>query len=87
MVTIGKEALAREIAASNDMSVAAAHLAIEAVTAAIRGQAQAGHNVRLVGFGSFAVKARPARMGRNPATGEAIEIPETRRLTFKASKS
>jgi DNA-binding protein HU-beta len=87
MVTVGKDAIARDIAAKNNITVAAANLAIDAVTAAIRDHAQAGNNVRLIGFGSFSVRARPARTGRNPRTGEAVAIPETRRLVFKASKT
>ena len=46
---------------------------------------RAGDTVALIGFGKFQVKARPARTGRNPATGHPIEIPESRKLHFKAS--
>ena len=57
--------------------------AIDAVTAALAN----GDKVQLSGFGSFEVKDREARMGRNPHTKEAIEIPATRVPTFKASKA
>ena len=57
--------------------------AIDAITAAL----VAGDRVQLSGFGIFEVKEREARMGRNPHTKQAIEIPATRVPAFKASKS
>lgn len=57
--------------------------AIDAVTEAL----VAGDKVQLTGFGSFEVKAREARVGRNPKTREAIEIPATRTPQFKPSKA
>ena len=46
-----------------------------------------GDKVQLVGFGSFEIKARDARMGRNPKTKEPIEIPATKAPVFKAGKA
>ena len=46
-----------------------------------------GEKVQISGFGNFEVKAREARVGRNPRTKETIEIPATRQPVFKASKS
>ena len=57
--------------------------AIDAVTAALVN----GDKVQLSGFGSFEVKDREARMGRNPHTKEAVEIPATNVPVFKASKA
>ena len=57
--------------------------AIDAVTAAL----VTGDKVQLSGFGSFEVKDREARMGRNPHTKEAVEIPATKVPVFKASKA
>ena len=57
--------------------------AIDAVTAALAN----GDKVQLSGFGSFEVKDREARMGRNPYTKEAVEIPATKVPVFKASKA
>ena len=57
--------------------------AIDAVTAALVN----GDKVQLSGFGSFEVKDREARMGRNPPTKEAVEIPATKVPVFKASKA
>ena len=45
-----------------------------------------GHKVRVTGLGIFQVKKRPARMGRNPATGEAIKIKASKKLAFRAAK-
>ena len=57
--------------------------AIDAVTAALVN----GDKVQLSGFGSFEVKDREARMGRNPHTKEAVDIPATKVPVFKASKA
>jgi DNA-binding protein HU-beta len=57
--------------------------AIDAITAAL----QEGNKVQLSGFGIFEVKNREARVGRNPRTKEAIEIPASRTPVFKPSKA
>ena len=57
--------------------------AIDAITASLL----KGEKVQLSGFGTFETKDREARVGRNPHTKEAIEIPATRVPTFKASKA
>ena len=57
--------------------------ALDAITAALEN----GDRVQLSGFGIFEVKQREARVGRNPRTKEAIEIPATRLPAFKASKA
>ena len=57
--------------------------ALDTITAALRN----GDKVQLSGFGTFELKDREARVGRNPHTKEAIEIPATRVPTFKASKA
>ena len=57
--------------------------AIDAITAAL----VKGEKVQLSGFGTFEAKDREARVGRNPHTRQAIEIPATRVPTFKASKA
>ena len=56
---------------------------LDAITASLRG----GEKVQISGFGTFEVKDREARVGRNPHTKEAIDIPATRVPTFKASKA
>lgn len=87
MVTVNKDAVVRAVAEKTGLPLAAAKSAIEAFTDHVGMAAAEGATIRLMGFGSFSVKARRARTGRNPATGEVIEIPETRRLVFKASKA
>ena len=57
--------------------------AIDAITAALT----QGEKVQISGFGTFEVKDREARIGRNPHTKEAIEIPATRVPSFKASQA
>ncbi len=57
--------------------------AIDAITAAL----VSGEKVQLSGFGTFEVKDREARVGRNPHTKESVEIPATRVPSFKASKA
>jgi DNA-binding protein HU-beta len=87
MGTVTKDALVRRVAETTGQKIAAARATIDAFLDAAKALAEAGDTVRLMGFGSFQVKARPPRIGRNPKTGEAMEIAESRRLTFKASKT
>lgn len=58
--------------------------AIDAVLEGIMTGLKTSQYARLIGFGSFNLKATPARKGRNPKTGAAIDVPETNRITFKA---
>ena len=64
-----------------------AEKALSAFVEVVTEQLKAGEKVQLVGFGSFEVKARAARIGRNPKTKEAIEIPASRVPVFKAGKA
>jgi len=86
MGTVAKDALIKAVAEKTGATAAATRAAIDAFLDVTRTRAEEGDTVRINGFGSFSVKARPARKGRNPRTGETLEIAETRRLTFKASK-
>jgi DNA-binding protein HU-beta len=61
--------------------------AVDAVFDAITAALKAGDSVALVGFGTFAVKGRAARAGRNPRTGETIEIAASKAPVFKAGKA
>lgn len=61
--------------------------AIGAVFNAITGAAVKGDEVSVTGFGKFVVRSRPAREGRNPATGETIQLAESRSLGFSAAKA
>jgi DNA-binding protein HU-beta len=74
------------VASSGDLSKADSAKAVDAVFDAITAALKGGDDVRLVGFGSFGVANRAARQGRNPRTGATIQIPASRRPTFKAGK-
>lgn len=60
--------------------------AVDAMTGSISKALQRGDSVSLVGFGTFQVKKRGARMGRNPRTGETIKIKASKMPSFKAGK-
>jgi len=74
---------------SNQCSLgkAEAARAVETVLETIAATLKAGGDVSLVGFGTFTVKARSARAGRNPRTGETIEIAASKVPGFKAGKA
>lgn len=75
------------VAEKADLSKKDAEAAITAAVEAITGALIEGEKVQLVGFGSFEVKTRAARVGRNPKTGEEIPISEARLPVFKAGKA
>ena len=76
-------AVAERAALSKKDSEAAVTAALDAITAALA----EGDEVRLVGFGTFEVKKREARIGRNPKTKEEIQIPATKVPAFKPGKA
>ncbi len=84
---MNKTELIDAIAASADIPKAAAGRALDAVVESITGALKSGDSVALVGFGTFGVKDRAARTGRNPQTGAAIQIPAARVPGFKAGKA
>ena len=69
-----------------NLEKSAAKKALEAVLAGIVDAAKKGEEVNLPGFGRFKVKDSPARQGRNPATGETIEIAASKKLGFSPAK-
>jgi DNA-binding protein HU-beta len=75
-------AVADETGLSKGDSAGAVDAVFDSITAALRG----GEEVRLVGFGSFSVAHRAASEGRNPRTGEKINIPASKQPKFKAGK-
>lgn len=78
--------LADHIAADHSMNKSQAKQVVEAVFAAIVEAASKGEEVSLPGFGKFKVAARDARQGRNPATGETIQIAASKKLGFTPAK-
>ncbi len=84
---MNKSELIDAIAAGANLSKADAKRAIDATTSAITTALSSGDNVQLTGFGSFLVRDRAARVGRNPKTGEVIQIKASKVPAFKAGKS
>ena len=84
---MNKTELVAAVAEKADLSKKDAEAAITAAVEAITGALIEGEKVQLVGFGSFEVKTRAARVGRNPKTGEEIPISEARLPVFKAGKA
>ncbi|NRB41381.1 MAG: HU family DNA-binding protein [Pseudomonadales bacterium] len=83
---MNKSELIDAIAAAADLSKADSGRALDAVTEAVTNALKEGDTVSLVGFGTFSVKARAARTGRNPQTGEPIQIKAANIPSFKAGK-
>ena len=84
---MNKAELINSVAASADVSKKEAEAVVSATFDAITAALKDGDKVQLVGFGSFEVKERAARTGKNPATGEQIEIPASKSPTFKPGKA
>jgi DNA-binding protein HU-beta len=81
---MNKKELIESIAGAADISKAAAEKALNGTLAAIAESLNKGDKVTLVGFGTFSVSKRDARNGRNPQTGNTIEIPAKNVVKFKA---
>ncbi|WP_303905426.1 HU family DNA-binding protein [Thiohalomonas denitrificans] len=84
---MNKSELIDAVAAGADISKAAAGRAVDAMFDAVSGALKNGEQVNLVGFGTFLVRERAARTGRNPRTGESIEIAASKMPSFKAGKA
>ena len=83
---MNKNELVAAVAGDAGLSKADAGSAVDAVFAAIEGALKGGDEVRVVGFGTFAVADRAASTGRNPRTGETIQIKASKQPKFKAGK-
>jgi DNA-binding protein HU-beta len=83
---VNKNDLIAAVAERSELSKADAAKAVEGVFDAITSALKAGDEVRLIGFGTFAVAHRAASEGRNPRTGEAISIPASNQPKFKPGK-
>jgi len=84
---VNKNDLVASVADASELSKADAAKAVEATFDAITSALSSGGEVRLVGFGTFSVAQRRASTGRNPRTGEAIQIPASKQPKFKAGKA
>ena len=83
---MNKAELVDAVAAAADFSKSDAAKAVEAVASAITNELARGGQVSIIGFGTYQVKHRAARIGRNPKTGEALQIKATNVPSFKAGK-
>jgi DNA-binding protein HU-beta len=83
---MNKGELIEAVAGSSGLSRSEATKAVDAVLDNVTRTLARGGSVSLVGFGTFTVKSRAARMGRNPRTGEAIQIKASKVPGFKAGK-
>ena len=83
---MNKTELIEHIANNADISKAAAARALESTIEAVKKTLKKGGTVSLVGFGTFAVRERSARTGRNPQTGKEISIPAAKVPGFRAGK-
>ena len=84
---MNKTELVAAVAESTGSSKAAASKAVDATLAAITGALKSGDPVTLIGFGTFSVRKRAARTGRNPQTGKTMKIKASKVPAFKAGKN
>ena len=83
---MNKSELVASVAEGADISKAAAGRAVDAMVDAIGGALSKGEQVTVIGFGTFSIRERAARQGRNPQTGKPMEIAASKGVGFKAGK-
>jgi DNA-binding protein HU-beta len=84
--TITLKQIAAELAESHDLPKKHAEAMLGDLVTLTTGHLKKGDKIRLTGLGILQVRARPARMGRNPATGEAIKIKASKKIAFRPAK-
>jgi DNA-binding protein HU-beta len=84
---MNKNELVEAVASEASLSKADASRAVDAVVSSITGAMKRGDSVSVLGFGTFTVRDRAARTGRNPRTGEEIQIAASKNPAFKAGKA
>ncbi len=84
---MNKSELIDAVAGATDLSKADASRAVDGVIGAVTQALKSGDQVTVVGFGTFLVRQREARSGRNPRTGETIQIKASKVPAFKAGKA
>jgi DNA-binding protein HU-beta len=84
--TVSTRNLATQLAEKHELSQKAANAILEDLIANITKHLKKGARIRLNGLGIMVVRKRGPRMGRNPATGEAIKIKASKKVAFRASK-
>ncbi len=84
---MSKDEIIKEVAKEVELTKEQAKQAVNSVLNSIELALQKGEKVAFIGFGTFSVKDRPARTGRNPQTGEALEIAAKKVPVFKAGRT
>jgi len=84
---VNKADLIEQIAQAAEISKSAAERSVDSLINAVKTSLRKGEEVTLVGFGTFYAAARTARTGRNPRTGEAVEIKAAKLPKFRAGKA
>ncbi len=84
--TVTLKHLAADLAEEHELSKKAAEAILTDVVGKITKHLKKGERIRIVGLGILQVRKRAARMGRNPATGEAIQIKASKKVAFRAAK-
>ena len=84
---MNKTELAKKVAEANNLTAKDASIILDSALNTIKDTVASGEEVQLFGFGSFSVKHRDERQGRNPATGEAMTIAASNTPVFKAAKA
>ena len=84
---MNKRELCARVADAASLSAADADAAVNAVLSTVAGALAAGETVTVAGFGTFSIKNRAARQGRNPRTGERIAVPASKTPAFKPAKA
>jgi len=84
---MNKTELTEAVASAADLSKSSASRAVDAIVDAVTDALKKGEQVSILGFGTFLVRERSARSGRNPQTGDVIQIAASRSPSFKAGKA
>jgi len=84
--TLSTRQLASQLAEKHELSQKSANAILEDTIALITKHLKKGERIRIAGFGILQVRQRAARMGRNPATGEAIKIKASKKIAFRPAK-
>ncbi len=86
VLTVALTKISAELAEKHEMSKKATAEMLSNFIELVVKNLKKGHKVRVTGLGIFQVKKRPARLGRNPLTGEQIKIKASKKLAFRAAK-
>lgn len=84
--TVTLKHIAADLAESHEMTKKQTNLIMDDLVAHLVKNLKKGNRIRIAGLGILQVRKRAARMGRNPATGEAIKIPAKKKIAFRAAK-